>query len=82
MVSSYRDVIVEYRDVREKLSNLPFDAMLTYNRSAWWELWRNEVGKESVVLADEFSDVPLKIYVGDILISAPSQRSPQIEGVL
>jgi len=70
---SYHDVEVEFNGIREKIFNLPFNLMLTCTRVGGWELWESTVDTVSLkldykLIAGEYNETPLKIYVDGIQI--------------
>lgn len=67
MTLSYHDVEVEFGEVREKVFNLPFNIKLTCTRVGGWELW-----DQDKLLAGEYGEVPLKVYVAGNLICGKS----------
>jgi hypothetical protein len=72
---SYRDVEFQVGDgYRQKLSEAPFELMITCTRVGAWELFGKNIGlNERELLAGEYCSTPLRLYVGgrQILGAAP-----------
>lgn len=64
---SYHDVEVEFSGKRMRLFDASYGLLLSCTRCGGWELWNRWGGKEEL-LAGEYNEIPLRVYVAGILI--------------
>jgi hypothetical protein len=65
---TYHDIELEFGSVKQKIFDLPHNLKLTCTRVGGWELWQQDR-----VIAGEYNDIALKIYVAGILICGESK---------
>ena len=63
----YHDVEIEYKGVRSRLFDSPYNITLTCTRTGGWELWAHWNGEE-INLASEYGEPRLKVYIKGVCI--------------
>lgn len=76
---SYHDVEFQVGDgYRQKLSEAPFELMITCTRVGAWELFGKNIGlNERELLAGEYCSTPLRLYVAGRQIVGAAPEAPK-----
>jgi hypothetical protein len=76
---SYHDVEVEFSGKRIRLFDASYGLLLSCTRCGGWELWNRLGGKEEL-LAGEYNEIQLRVYVAGILICGKASPNAKVSG--